>query len=220
MQWLDDFDFVLFDLDGLLIDSEKLHFQAYKKLCLSKGADFNWSFNKFCLLSHTSATKIKETLYEEFPLLTQYEWPLLYAEKKSIYETILKVEKLDLMPGVATLLKSLKKPSCVVTNSPRNQVEFIRAKEPLLQLLPNWITREDYKEPKPNSECYLKAIKLFAQEKGKIIGFEDTVKGIKALKIANVKRVLICAKTHPQMNENLDKDILHFTSFETIGASE
>ena len=84
------------------------------------------------------------------------------------------------MPGVEKLLRALEAAKirrCVVTHSALAQTALIRSKIPVLQTLPQWITREDYEKPKPNPECYLKAIQLYGKMGDRIVGFEDSVRG-------------------------------------------
>ena len=44
MNWISNYDLFLFDLDGLLVDTEKLHFEAYKRLCSRFGYELAWDF--------------------------------------------------------------------------------------------------------------------------------------------------------------------------------
>src|SRR5690606_32858515 len=105
-----------------------------------------------------------------------------------------------------------KIPSCVVTNSPRVQVEAIRARSKPLQTITYWITREDYEKPKPNPECYQKAIALYGKPLDRVVGFEDSLKGYMALKQSGAKAVLICDENHPQMQREELQGALRFSS--------
>jgi beta-phosphoglucomutase len=123
------------------------------------------------------------------------------------------------MPGVEDLLNHLQKhhiARCVVTNSFRQQVELIRSKLPLLNTIPHWITREDYKNPKPHPEGYLKAIELYGKKGGKVVGFEDTVRGLEALRQTSALPVLICSEHHPLLAVARQGRGLHFPSFRSI----
>ena len=52
----------------------------------------------------------------------------------------------------------------------------------MLKSINNWIVREDYQEPKPNSECFELAIKKYGNNSKNIVGIEDSEVGFKALK--------------------------------------
>lgn len=199
MDWIKEFDLFLFDFDGLLVDTEKFHLLAYQQLCRENGCELNWDMDRYVKEAHQKPQGVKDGIYREFPYLLNEEsdWDRFYARKKMIYEEMLRVEKLELLPGAAELLEALQKTEkrrCVVTNSPKNHTLLVRGRIPLLDSIPIWVTREDYQEPKPSPEGYLKAIGLAGRPKDRIIGFEDSLRGLKALLAANVKAILISSK--------------------------
>jgi len=67
--------------------------------------------------------------------------------------------------------------------------------------------------PKPSPECYLRAIELYGNKGDKIIGFEDTIKGFKALNQTPLVPVLICESNHPQLENLLGEQFFHYESF-------
>ena len=148
------FDLVLFDFDGLLVDTEALHFKAYVKLCQNHGCHLDWDITRFFSAAHFDSKGVEKALYQKFPELYKEEprWPVLYEEKKQIYKQLLEEGGLRLMPGAEPLLKALADAEirrCVVTNSSRAQVNRIKDFLPVLLTIPLWITREDYVQPKP-----------------------------------------------------------------------
>lgn len=221
MSWIHNFQLFLFDFDGLLVNTEELHFAAYKMMCKRRGYDLDWSLDKFFGEAHFDSTALCDAIYAQFPKLKKEEprWEVLYAEKKAAYMEVLQGGNLKLMPGVEKLLKNLEKAKikrCVVTNSTKEQIEFIKSELPELKSIPYWITREDYTKPKPDPECYLKAIAKYAKKGDKIIGFEDSLRGFTALQGAGVQGVLICPLWHPQLKRTETKGVIHFSSFEEI----
>lgn len=215
MKWIERFDLFLFDLDGLLVDTERLHFEAYRILCSRYGYTLDWDLNQYFKIAHSSAKGLREVLSPHL----KGDWDSLYAEKKKIYLDLLQGGELKLMPGVEELLKELARAStkrCVVTHSPKEQIEAIKHALPLLKTIPVWITREDYEDPKPAPDAYLKAIELLADPGDQMIGFEDSLRGIRALQGTVAMPVLICDSTHPQMEEEVLKGIAHYHSFEKI----
>ena len=223
MSWLDPFSLFVFDFDGLLVNTEELHFAAYVEMCRRHGYNLGWDFTRFCKAAHYSSSGLREGIYEEFPELKAAEpdWTVLYAEKKAIYQEFIEQGKVELLPGVASLLTSLEKKGiarCVATNSTRKQVETIQKYLPLLQSIPHWTTREDYVLGKPEPDAYLTALRAFDRELTPI-GFEDSLRGIRALQGAGIKPILICSQQHPQMDEPLLHGVLHFSSLKEVLAS-
>lgn len=216
MDWIHKFQLFLFDFDGLLVNTEHLHYQAYVNMLSKRGCRVLWSFAQFCSLAHLNADALKEQIYLEFPLLDP-DWQMLYSEKKKIYIELLASGKVEIMPGVFSLLKELEKAKirrCVVTNSGLEQIQMIREQQSILQTIPHWITREDYSLPKPNPECYLRAIELYGKDGDRIIGFEDSLRGLTALQQTPALPVLICDTQHPLFREA--KGAIHFRSLNDI----
>jgi beta-phosphoglucomutase len=197
MDWLKIFKLFLFDFDGLLVNTEHFHFQAYIDMCERRGFHLDWDFLKYCSIAHLNNDALKEAIYAQFPQLFEKEpnWEVLRKEKNNIYLDLLRSGKVGLMPGAFDLLNLLKEKNikrCIVTNALKEQVDIIKKTNPILNSVPYWVTREQYLKPKPDPECYLRAIELYAQKGDNIIGFEDTLRGLKALLQTSAQPVLIC----------------------------
>lgn len=196
MHWTDNYKFFLFDLDGTLVDTESLHFHAYKKMCSNRGFYLKWDFKTYSQHSTCSSISIKENIYKSLPELYKNEpnWDVLYQEKKQIYLDILDNEKISLMPGVEKFLNYLAKKeikTCVVTHSYKEQADIIKRKQPLLNTIQKWITREFYNNPKPDPECYKNALNTFGNPENGVVGFEDSERGLQALLEAKVDGILV-----------------------------
>lgn len=213
-----DYQLYLFDFDGLLVDTEQLHYAAYLEMSRRNGCPLSWDFARFCQEAHSKAMGFFDGLLKEYPdaLERGKTREELYEEKKKIYVELLQSTPLELMAGVEAFLESLESrraKMAVVTNSPKAQIELIKKALPVLQKIPVWVTREMYKEAKPSPEGYLKAIALLAEPGDKIIGFEDSLKGLKALLAAEVDSVLICPADQKHVEEGKRLGATHFTSF-------
>lgn len=218
MRWIEKFDLFLFDLDGLLVNTEMLHFEAYRSLCSFYGYTLPWNFAQYLEVAHGSSDGLRQALHPHLELRGG-EWSSIYAMKKKIYQESLNKGKLSLMPGVEALLTELtgaRAKRCVATHSTKEQVETIKQYLPILKTIPVWITREDYEEPKPAPDAYLKAIELLADPGDRIVGFEDSFRGFKALQATAALPVLICDPKHPQLKNDALAGAIHYASFEKI----
>lgn len=221
MKWIEEFELFLFDLDGLLVNTENIHYQAYIDMLRRRGFKLDWAFLKFCEVAHFDDQSLKEGVYAIFPDLFDQEpnWEVLRQEKNRIYIDLLRSSKIDLMKGVEKLLLELNKQNkktVVVTNSSKEMTDMIKAKQSLLQSIKHWITREDYLLAKPNPDCYLHAISLFKEKDDKVIGFEDSIRGVKALAQTPAQAVFIGPFFDPKTDVFLTNEVLHFQSFEEI----
>lgn len=213
---IQEFDLFLFDFDGLLVDTEPLHYKAYKSCIEDYGLLLDWTYETYCHYAHLDIHA--EALYRDLPLLKKIEpdWQKIRARKGAHYSRFLLKEPIALMPGVEEFIATLDKPVCVVTNSRRSDVTLIRENSPFLKSIATWITRDDYHNPKPAPDGYLKALSHFNIPAKKAVGFEDTLKGAKSLHAAGVKPVLICLSTHPQLKEKCGIGYTHCESFHDI----
>ncbi|PCI76055.1 hypothetical protein COB21_04925 [Candidatus Aerophobetes bacterium] len=205
---------ILFDFDGLLVDTEKQHFQAYKQTVESFSLSFNWDYASFMPIAHISGVAIRQSLFEAYPELFQkITWEEFYAKKSARYCELIEEGLTRFMPGAEVLIRRLLEENhsfAVVTNSTRRQIDLVKNNLPLLKKVPHWFVREDYNNPKPAPDGYLKALEFFGK-KSTPIGFEDTKKGIVSLSAAGVLPVLVCDENHPQ-REHISGDITFYSS--------
>lgn len=220
MEWIRRFQLFLFDFDGLLVNTEHLHYQAYVRALASRGLDLPLSYANFLELAHLNAGAWREAVCAQIPSLTDFD--SLYKEKKEEYLKLIQNSPVELMPGVEPLLLALQNANirrCVVTHSVLDHVRPMRDKSPILQTIPHWITREDYEKPKPDPECYLKAIQLYGKAGDKIIGFEDSVRGLTALRGTPALAVLVCPNHHPLLEIAMEKGGLHFEKLSDLSSA-
>ena len=221
MDWIKKYQLFLFDFDGLLVNTEEIHHQAYQNMCAARGYQLDWSFPHYCDIAHRSAENIRIHIYKDLPALHREEphWEKLYAEKKAKYTRLLEAGAVQMMPGAEGLLKRLAKDDvsrCVVTNSAADHIEIIKKQQPILDTIPHWITREHYTHPKPHPECYQFAVEKYADANDAIIGFEDTPRGLAALQGTRAQPVLVASKTHGYVSEIALDGVIHVQSFEEL----
>jgi len=221
MQWIHDYQLFLFDFDGLLVNTEEIHYQAYQRMCAQRGVTLDLSFEEYCKIAHYHGDGLGDKLYELYPHLKAQEasWKILYAEKKQAMMDLLNEGAVELMPGVEKILNALQQasiPRCVVTHSPIELIDIIRRKHAIFDTIPIWITREQYTKPKPDPECYLTAINKIAKPSDKVIGFEDSPRGLRALLGTRAKPIIICKINYPEIPDFVAAGVTHYRSFEEL----
>ena len=219
MHWVLKHSPIFFDVDGLLVDTDRLHFQADQTMLKKRNCSLPWDLTTFLSIAHKNATGLKAHILALFPELHSTDWDILYAEKKAVYMELVQKGALKMMPGakrMLTLVSEENIPHAVVTNSTKSEIEAIQKHLPDLKTIPTWIVREDYQSPKPAPDAYLKALEVLGETAENCIGFEDSLRGVDSLIGAHIKPVLICLETHPQMSAIKNKEVKHFTSFEAL----
>ncbi len=206
MSWLDTFDFFFFDFDGLLVNTEEMHWRAYQQVCKQYGCNLDWDFATYCIYGHHSTEALRDAVYSYLPSLKEQEsrWEMIRQKKIQIYESLIDSNGVMLMPGAEEVINyatQRKIPSCVVTNSPNRHLDIIKKRLPKLEEISYWIGRSDYREPKPHPDGYLMGLEKYGAKAKCPIGFEDTVKGLKALEQTRIFPVLVSSLTHEGLSE-------------------
>lgn len=215
-----EYQLYLFDMDGLLIDTENLHFEAYREFLSRRGYTLPWTFNQYLQIAHSGSSALKEAIYRLFPDLFEKEpkWNVLYEEKKATYMDVLLRSEVRFMPGAEKILTHLieaQRTLCVVTNSTADQVDIIVKRLPLLQSIEGWIVRENYEKSKPDPQCYKLAIDRWAYPGFRIIGFEDSARGLTALVATSATSILVSPYQYLQL-EAYEGRFTQVPSFELI----
>ncbi len=198
--FLEKFQLVCFDFDGLLVDTEPLHHEAYSLAALHYNVPLELDFASYKELSHNKIPGLLENYVRtRYPHFTT-PWLELRSYAKEIYRSSLEQKGAPLMPGAEEVLSFLQERQidfCVVTNSVEKEISLILPHHSALQKIPLWITKEKYKNPKPSPDGYLTARAQFPHiPQEKIVGLEDTLRGIEALKAADITAILVGEKGH------------------------
>jgi S-adenosylmethionine synthetase len=168
--------FLLFDLDGTIVDTDKIHYESYRKSL----ADYGFTLTWFTFEHYINNDSIGEMLQSlEVP---EDIWPSIYKKK---YEYFLTTDTVPFIEGAEKLLTHCIDNNinfAVVTNTSREIVDFLSSKLPLLAKIKNWVVRGDYTHAKPNPECYNYAYDKFYKGEQYIVGFENTLNGYNAIK--------------------------------------
>jgi HAD superfamily hydrolase (TIGR01509 family) len=220
--WFNHYQIFLFDFDGLLVDTEYMHYSAYKQTSQDLDLVYPFDYPQYCQLAHGGSSLMRNRWYELVPALKEKgPWESIYEAKRQNYLRAVSTQQIHLMPGAAAFLEELLssgKKVAVVTHSGRALITAIRTNHPLLQRIPLWITREDYPNPKPAPDGYLQAIELIQSDpKEQIIGFEDSLRGLTSqIQTQKMTPVHISPETFAQLPNHIPYPIRSFKSFEEL----
>jgi dTDP-4-dehydrorhamnose reductase/beta-phosphoglucomutase-like phosphatase (HAD superfamily) len=199
--------FFMIDLDGTLINSDILHYQAYKEALLSFNQttlDLN-AFNN--IINNSNIDTYLKKLFNEEQII----------QIKELKQTIiLKYDKIEMMKNSDKFINYIydnKINHVVVTNTNSKVVENFKQKLPILKKLSNWCTRTDYVNPKPDPECYLLGKKKYFSNEKFIIGIENTIIGYKSLKNVTDCIYLLTDINNQDYNNFKNKDAFLINDF-------
>lgn len=167
--------FICLDMDGTIIETNMAHFNAYKKVFEKYDKPFlnNSEWNE--LIMNDNIDNFLKNVFDE------EHFNVIKNEKQQL----LMNEPIFFKNNSEVFLKNLIQNDfnfCIVTNTNKETVKIFKEKLPMLNDIKQWVYRNDYILPKPNSECYeIAKLKYYKNEKY-IIGFEDSMVGYKSLK--------------------------------------
>lgn len=186
----------IFDLDGVIVDTAKYHFLAWKKLANSVGVDFTEAQNE--QLKGVSRKKSLEKILEwGDKSLTEDEFMELMTLKNNDYLShVNKMDENEILPDVPKILNYLiEKGQPIALGSASKNANTILEKVNLASKFNAVIDGNGVKKGKPNPEVFFNAAKALNVEPNKCIVFEDARAGIKAANLAGMISIGIGEKT-------------------------
>ncbi|MFX1573505.1 MAG: HAD family hydrolase [Promethearchaeota archaeon] len=180
---------VIFDMDGVLADTEPIHFESWVKMANEIGAKFTREFFKqtFGQQSPTITRKLVGPSIDETLII---QWSNL---KESYYREMVK-DKLELLPGVIDIIKDLKSEGfklAIGSSGPSENVELLLTTLKIKNLFDNIITAADVRKGKPEPDVFLVAANLLGIDPKKCIVIEDAPVGIQAANNAGMKSIAL-----------------------------
>ncbi|HNQ26994.1 MAG TPA: beta-phosphoglucomutase [Aquaticitalea sp.] len=177
----------IFDLDGVIVDTAKYHFLAWKKLANSIGVDFTEHQNE--QLKGVSRVKsLEKILAWGNKDVTEDEFMELMAIKNDDYlGYIKKMDQSEILPDVLKILDFLgEKQQHIALGSASKNARMILEKVNILDKFEVIVDGNDVSKAKPNPEVFLTAARMLNCEPLNCIVFEDSLAGIKAANIASM----------------------------------
>ncbi|MDK2090719.1 HAD family hydrolase [Aliarcobacter butzleri] len=177
--------YILFDNDGVLVETENWYYEANKKALKKLGLDLDFDFYQNIMIKGGSAFELAE--------INQIENDVIEKHRKirdEYYQEFLQTKDLAI-PNVKKVLNNLSKKykMAIVTTSRRVDFELIHKNRGISDFMEFILCVEDYAKAKPNPEPYLKGLEKFGAKNEKTIVVEDSQRGL----ISAVNAKIDCA---------------------------
>lgn len=188
---------IIFDLDGVILDSEPLHFKAHAKALEAFGIKLSLEdYLEF------GVAKGDENLYEKMAEKNniKIDREAISKLKKQIFEELLS-QGAGPINGVADILESWNQKYILAIGSSgaRDMVESVLDKMKFRKYFSIVVTADDVEKVKPSPDIYLKAIELAGFSKEECLAIEDSESGLAAAKAAGLKCAVVpCDFTRSQ----------------------
>lgn len=201
-KFFDEIELFLFDMDGLLFDTETIYVEYGREVAKEKGYTItNDIVEKTTGVTNDKARILfKEALGEEFP----YD-EMMGKVKNFILEKGLK-GKVPLKLGALELLEFLKKNNkqmILATSSDLHLAEALTEGKDIKKYFSHLVTAEDVVHGKPDPEVFLISAKKAGASPEKTVVFEDSFNGIRAAHAAETFPIMVPDKLKP--TEEIEK---------------
>ncbi|NTV99157.1 MAG: HAD family phosphatase [Chlorobiaceae bacterium] len=179
---------ILWDNDGLLVDSEALFFTLTRDAFAEAGFTIEscyWGREYLGNAKHSSEIALELGMSRELA-------KSVIDRRNDAFLRCLE-QPVPLLPGVRETIKALfgKVRLALVTGSPRDKVEMMHRGNGLLDYFEVIITDNDISNPKPHPEPYLKAVERLGLEPRQCLAVEDSRRGLVSAHAAGIACVVV-----------------------------
>lgn len=184
---------LIFDLDGVIVHTDKYHYQAWKQMADKRSIYFDQEINnRLRGVSRLESLEIILERYEGEPL-SQQQKEAMAEEKNEIYRDLLKTMTPDEVdPSVRETLAELRRRGCrLALGSSSKNARFILAQTGLTDAFDAISDGNNIMNSKPDPEVFLKAAQFLGVAPGECAVVEDACAGIEAAKAGGMLAIAI-----------------------------
>lgn len=191
---------VIFDFDGIVVDSEPLHHQAFVRVLTPLGLDFSWDTYRDVYLGFDDRDVFRERFKRGGRSLDEALLRDLMADKARAFVEIVHAGGVTPYSGVVALIQLLSThlPIAICSGALQSDIDPILDILGLSGVFPVMVTADQVHVSKPDPESYRLAVKRLQQQypervtdPARCVAIEDTPAGIAAATGAGLKVVAV-----------------------------
>ena len=187
----------IFDMDGLMIDSERVTFECYQERLKDMNLTMDEEFYK------TLLGKPIKGIYQRFYDVYGNDFPIqnVIQDVHQLMAERFETEGVPVKKGLVELLHYLKDnnyKTIVATSSNRDRVDKILSQAKITEFFDDSICGDEVTKGKPNPEVFLKSCQKLGVNVDEAIVLEDSEAGIQASYDANIKVICIPDMKYPE----------------------
>lgn len=182
---------VIFDMDGLLLSTEPIYFECYKKSAIEQNLVFTKELFELCVgLSTQDAAKVINHYFHEKCNVEE-----LYRRTYFHFEEYIKTEKdIPFCKGAKEAIiyfHQRRLNIALASSNIRKWVDYLLTKKEILPYFSTTTTATEVKNPKPDPELYLTTAKKLQVSPSQCLVFEDSIAGATAAISASMRTCVV-----------------------------
>lgn len=187
---------ILFDLDGTLVNTDPLHFQAWQEMLLEQGLEIDKAFYQTRISGRLNPIIIQDIL----PDLTLEQGEKFAEDKEARFRELAPLLKpLAGLEKIIDWTKEYGLKTGLVTNAPRKNVDFMLEILELAEIFDAvFVAEEDVTEGKPDPAIYKLALERLDITPETALAFEDSPSGIRSAVGAGIRTIGIASTHDPE----------------------
>lgn len=193
-------DAVIFDFDGVIVDTEPIHYQVFQDILEPIGLGYTWEEYTSTYMGFDDRDAFREAFRTKGQIITQDRLQELINQKATLFEQVV-AKGVTPYPGVVELIKELAAhgiPLAICSGALRSDIIPILEQLAIKLFFSHIVTADDVPQSKPHPASYLKAKELLLHSfpekltsKSSICAIEDTPAGIQSAKGAGLYVVAV-----------------------------
>lgn len=196
---------VIFDFDGIIVDTEPLHYKAFQEILVPLGLGYPWEEYLRHYIGFDDRDAFREAFRARGRALDDRELRELIAEKGSAFQRTI-AAGVEPYPGVVELIRAIggKLPLGLCSGALPSDIEPILEQLELADLFDVIVTAADVQASKPDPASYLLTVAGLGEAypaqriiAGNCLAIEDTPAGIASAKAAGLQ-VLAVTNSYPE----------------------
>ena len=187
----------IWDVDGTLVDTAELHFQAWQTVCSEQGRDFSRAD-----FAATFGQRNPEIIRKLFGDRFNVEEIAALGDRKEVLYRAAASRGVVLLPGVLALVEDLSRDGfaqAIGSSAPHANLELILRLTGIADFFTAVVGSEDTQRGKPDPQVFLTAAERLGVPASRCVVFEDAVAGVQAARAGGMKCVAVrCVGHHSE----------------------
>lgn len=203
---------VIFDMDGVIVDTEPVHKYAYDQHFIELGIDV--SEEMYASFTGNSTRNVFQKLKSHFDLTHEVE-DLILRKRHLFNDAFDTKPDLELIEGVLDLIKELHANGIqliLASSASNSTINRVFNRFDLNQYFTHKVSGEDFPKSKPDPAIFLHAASLSKAPKEHCVVIEDSTNGIKAAKDAGIYCIGYKSRNSKNQDYSLADQIIEYFS--------